>query len=292
MDVNAQNGSVDNNGLIKGEAGTTVTAKTDVNNGETGKILSPAGNVSVNAETGNVDNKGVINGNQGTSVTAGQDVTNHEGAEITSTEGKVDVNAQNGSVDNNGLIQGKTGTTVTAKTDVNNGETGKILSPAGDVTVNAKVLDNKGVIQSENGQTNVNAVVVNNTGTLHSKNGSYCINDQCNNTFVEAATAGQSKDNLMSDLINTLGDMERTIRSSLRVAENEQYPSSNAISLTFYDSRRGMNKLASIISNRSVCSVVLPSGVNIADDRLLAFCFAENEKNKTQYHKKFQKVGY
>ncbi|WP_146121961.1 hypothetical protein, partial [Haemophilus influenzae] len=70
----AQNGSVDNNGLIKGEAGTTVTAKTDVNNGETGKILSPAGNVSVNAETGNVDNKGVINGNQGTSVTAGQDV--------------------------------------------------------------------------------------------------------------------------------------------------------------------------------------------------------------------------
>ncbi|WP_146115145.1 hypothetical protein, partial [Haemophilus influenzae] len=50
--VNAQGGSVENDGLIQGKAGTAVAAKTDVNNGESGKIVSPAGDVTVNTETG------------------------------------------------------------------------------------------------------------------------------------------------------------------------------------------------------------------------------------------------
>ncbi|AWP53376.1 hypothetical protein DLJ98_00310 [Haemophilus influenzae] len=69
MAVNAQGGSVANDGLIQGKTGTAVAAKTDVNNGESGKIVSPAGDVTVNTETGNVDNKGVIDGQQATSVT-------------------------------------------------------------------------------------------------------------------------------------------------------------------------------------------------------------------------------
>ena len=285
--------NISNSGTVGAKGNVDVNAKENFTNQSTGN-LNAKGKVTVNAETGNVDNKGVINGNQGTSVTAGQDVTNHEGAEITSTEGKVDVNAQNGSVDNNGLIQGKTGTDVTAKNDVNNGETGKILSPAGNVSVNAETgaVNNKGVVQSENGQTNVNGVVVNNTGILHSKNGNYCINNLCSNTFVEAATAGQSKDSLMLDLIDTLGDMERTVRSNLSTVENEQYPSSSAKSLMFYDKGRGVNKVASIISNGSVCSVVLPAGKNIADGRLLTSCLAENEKSKAQYHKQSEKVDH
>ena len=162
------------------------------------------------------------------------------------------------------------------------------------MSVNAETgaVNNKGVVQSENGQTNVNGVVVNNTGILHSKNGNYCINNLCSNTFVEAATAGQSKDSLMLDLIDTLGDMERTVRSNLSTVENEQYPSSSAKSLMFYDKGRGVNKVASIISNGSVCSVVLPAGKNIADGRLLTSCLAENEKSKAQYHKQSEKVDH
>ncbi|WP_432507819.1 filamentous hemagglutinin N-terminal domain-containing protein [Haemophilus influenzae] len=304
--VNAQGGSVANDGLIQGKTGTAVAAKTDVNNGESGKIVSPAGDVTVNTETGNVDNKGVIDGQQATSVTAGQNVTNHEGAEITSAEGKVAVNAQGGSVANDGLIQGKTGTAVAAKTDVNNGESGKIVSPAGDVTVNTETgnVDNKGVIDGQqatsvtSGQNVTNhegAKIISTEGdvdviTNGTLDNNGLIQGKTGTTVVEAER--QSKDNLMSDLINTLGDMERTVRSNLSTAENEQYPSSNAKSLMFYDKGRVVNKVASIMSNGSVCSVVLPAGKNIADGRLLTSCLAENEKSKSQYHKQSEKVGH
>ncbi|EFA28460.1 hypothetical protein HAINFHK1212_0421, partial [Haemophilus influenzae HK1212] len=86
--------------------------------------------------------------------------------------------------------------------------------------------------------------IVDNNGFIQGKTGT---------TVVEGQR--QSKDNLMSDLIHTLGDIQRTVRSSLRAAENEQHPSSSAKSLMFYDKGRAVNKVASIISHGSVCSV-------------------------------------
>ncbi|HHF7318936.1 TPA: adhesin, partial [Haemophilus influenzae] len=169
---------------------------------------------------------------------------------------------ETGNVDNKGVIDGQQATSVTSGQNVTNHEGAKIISTEGDVDVITNgTLDNNGLIQGK-------------TGT----------------TVVEAER--QSKDNLMSDLINTLGDMERTVRSNLSTAENEQYPSSNAKSLMFYDKGRVVNKVASIMSNGSVCSVVLPAGKNIADGRLLTSCLAENEKSKSQYHKQSEKVGH
>ncbi|EFA27899.1 hypothetical protein HAINFHK1212_1066 [Haemophilus influenzae HK1212] len=136
------------------------------------------------------------------------------------------VNAE-GNVDNEGVIDGHTATSVTAGQKVTNHKAARIVSENGDVYVITNgIVDNNGFIQGK-------------TGT----------------TVVEGQR--QSKDNLMSDLIHTLGDIQRTVRSSLRAAENEQHPSSSAKSLMFYDKGRAVNKVASIISHGSVCSVEL-----------------------------------
>ncbi|EFA28143.1 hypothetical protein HAINFHK1212_0867, partial [Haemophilus influenzae HK1212] len=141
-----------------------------------------------------------------------------------SAKGKVTVNAE-GNVDNEGVIDGHTATSVTAGQKVTNHKAARIVSENGDVYVITNgIVDNNGFIQGK-------------TGT----------------TVVEGQR--QSKDNLMSDLIHTLGDIQRTVRSSLRAAENEQHPSSSAKSLMFYDKGRAVNKVASIISHGSVCSV-------------------------------------
>ncbi|EFA28196.1 hypothetical protein HAINFHK1212_0785, partial [Haemophilus influenzae HK1212] len=143
-----------------------------------------------------------------------------------SAKGKVTVNAE-GNVDNEGVIDGHTATSVTAGQKVTNHKAARIVSENGDVYVITNgIVDNNGFIQGK-------------TGT----------------TVVEGQR--QSKDNLMSDLIHTLGDIQRTVRSSLRAAENEQHPSSSAKSLMFYDKGRAVNKVASIISHGSVCSVEL-----------------------------------
>ncbi|EFA28488.1 conserved hypothetical protein, partial [Haemophilus influenzae HK1212] len=148
-----------------------------------------------------------------------------------SAKGKVTVNAE-GNVDNEGVIDGHTATSVTAGQKVTNHKAARIVSENGDVYVITNgIVDNNGFIQGK-------------TGT----------------TVVEGQR--QSKDNLMSDLIHTLGDIQRTVRSSLRAAENEQHPSSSAKSLMFYDKGRAVNKVASIISHGSVCSVEFDLLVN------------------------------
>ncbi|WP_181185001.1 hypothetical protein, partial [Haemophilus influenzae] len=60
--VNAQGGSVENDGLIQGKAGTAVTAGQNVTNHEGAEITSAEGKVAVNAQGGSVANDGLIQG--------------------------------------------------------------------------------------------------------------------------------------------------------------------------------------------------------------------------------------
>ncbi|CBY87178.1 filamentous hemagglutinin N-terminal domain-containing protein [Haemophilus influenzae] len=209
----------------------------------------------------NITNSGTVGaeGKGNVDVNAKENFTNQSTGNL-NAKGKVTVNAE-GNVDNEGVIDGEQATLVTAGQNIMNRKGAKIISKEGEVDVITNgTVDNNGLIQ---GKTRT--------------------------TIVEAER--QSKDSLILDLIDILGDMERTVRSNLSTAENEQYPSSSAKSLMFYDKGRGVNKAASIISHGSVCSVVLPAGKNIADGRLLTSCLAENEKSKAQYHKQSEKVG-
>ncbi|QEQ59512.1 filamentous hemagglutinin N-terminal domain-containing protein [Haemophilus influenzae biotype aegyptius] len=224
------------------------------------KVTATMGDAILSGKNISISNSGTVKADKGNvGVTATQDLTVKENANL-SAKGKVTVNAE-GNVDNEGVIDGEQATSVIAGQNIMNRKGAKIISKEGEVDVITNgTVDNNGLIQ---GKTRT--------------------------TIVEAER--QSKDSLILDLIDILGDMERTVRSNLSTAENEQYPSSSAKSLMFYDKGRGVNKAASIISNGSVCSVVLPAGKNIADGRLLTSCLAENEKSKAEYHKQSEKVG-
>ncbi|QEQ62678.1 filamentous hemagglutinin N-terminal domain-containing protein [Haemophilus influenzae biotype aegyptius] len=277
--IKSTSGNVEVNANIKSDSSTVnITSEKNINikenvevkgksvNLEAAEHLTLGNQAKVTATMGdailsgkNITNSGTVNAKVGNvNVNAKENFTNESTGKL-DAKGKVTVDAE--TVDNKGVIDGHKATSVTAGQKVTNHESGQILSTEGDVYVITNgILHNNGYIQGK-------------TGT----------------TIVEGQR--QSKDNLMSDLIHTLGDIQRTVRSSLRAAENEQHPSSSAKSLMFYDKGRAVNKVASIISHGSVCSVELPAGKNIADGRLLTSCLAENEKSKAEYHKQSEKVG-
>ncbi|QEQ59275.1 filamentous hemagglutinin N-terminal domain-containing protein [Haemophilus influenzae biotype aegyptius] len=257
--IKSTSGNVDVNANISSESNTVnITSEKDINIKDGVQVKGQAVNLEA---TKNITNRGALMAKIGhVNVNAKENFTNESTGKLEAT-GQVTVNAE-GNVDNEGVIDGEQATLVTAGQNIMNRKGAKIISKEGEVDVITNgTVDNNGLIQGK-------------TGT----------------TIVEGQR--QSKDNLMSDLIHTLGDIQRTVRSNLRAAENEQHPSSSAKSLMFYDKGRAVNKVASIISHGSVCSVELPAGKNIADGRLLTSCLAENEKNKAEYHKQSEKVDH
>ncbi|CBY87522.1 filamentous hemagglutinin N-terminal domain-containing protein [Haemophilus influenzae] len=255
--IKSTSGNVNVNANISSDSGSVnILSANNINIKENVEVKGKSVNVNAVGHL-TLRDQAKVTATMGDAILSGKNITLRGNVEASD---KVTVNAE-GNVDNEGVIDGQQATLVTAGQNIMNRKGAKIISKEGEVDVITNgTVDNNGLIQ---GKTRT--------------------------TIVEAER--QSKDSLILDLIDILGDMERTVRSNLSTAENEQYPSSSAKSLMFYDKGRGVNKAASIISHGSVCSVVLPAGKNIADGRLLTSCLAENEKSKAQYHKQSEKVG-
>ncbi|OBX81080.1 two-partner secretion domain-containing protein [Haemophilus aegyptius] len=297
--IKSTSGNVEVNANINSDSSTVnITSEKNINIKENVEVKGKRVNLEA-AEHLTLGNQAKVTATMGDAVLAGKNITNS--GTVSTTMGDAVLAGKN--ITNSGTVSTTMGdVNVNAKENFTNESTGK-LDAKGKVTVNAETVDNKGVIDGHKA-TSVTAgqkITNHKDAQIISRDGDvYVITNGIlhNNGFIQGKTGTtvvegqrQSKDNLMSDLIHTLGDIQRTVRSNLRAAENEQHPSSSAKSLMFYDKGRAVNKVASIISHGSVCSVELPAGKNIADGRLLTSCLAENEKSKAEYHKQSEKVG-